>query len=567
MGNAPSQEPNEVGVIAQYRSADNKWIQLPYKVFDETATMTDVQTVMGIGTLVPVASGETLVTHVRGEYAYSPYVLVSSINNQPNETLDNLSIFEPSGTRRLFLRFSSQVCSGACSGALGLQFITDNLDSTYTLTFTDGSTAVVAETLFGGSGPPGPPGPPGADGAPGADGNSITSIINNGDGTVTINMTNLPPVTTSDFTGPQGNDGTPGQDGNDAAAVTGFAYDDNTGVITVTLANGGSFTTGDIRNPNAEEVVDFFITNIDGSTTVHFIDGETITIPALGSGLNDTGLVDLTDNLDGTITMVIEGSPDTTVTLAVATTATFSITVEEPTITRLRDGSLRIQYFYSNPNDFPVHIPSSSINNFAFRGSTDLGANVTEWFLPGSNVPAFEYTTGAPATAGNYGWTVVTPGGVGSSSQSKASTQWETEPISGTLKPLVTMELLFDGTYLVWFGFENTYKSTVNAFPDSQEFFIAENPIQFTGPTAANTNGIFYYSTTTPPTARDWDPNLFVEFAPGKPYIQQFPVGRYEKVFSIEAEPAAVFWWVITANGQREIAQVKVLDYAPAIQP
>ena len=65
-----------------------------------------------------------------------------------------------------------------------------------------------------GQGPPGPPGPPGSTGLTGLAGVGINHILNNNNGTFTINLDNGVAFTTSNFTGPQGIRGATGPRGN-----------------------------------------------------------------------------------------------------------------------------------------------------------------------------------------------------------------------------------------------------------------------------------------------------------------------------------------------------------------
>ncbi len=123
-----------------------------------------------------------------------------------------------------------------------------------------------ADGKNGSNGAPGPKGDPGKDGVNGSngtdgvDGVGITNTIDNGDGTFTINYSDGTSFTTSNLTGPQGpkgdsgNNGTPGNDGkNGTNGVDGVGVsstvDNGDGTFTINYSDGTSFTTSDLTGP------------------------------------------------------------------------------------------------------------------------------------------------------------------------------------------------------------------------------------------------------------------------------------------------------------------------------
>ncbi|HUH27490.1 hypothetical protein [Gelidibacter sp.] len=120
----------------------------------------------------------------------------------------------------------------------------------------------------------------------GADGNGILSIVDNGDGTYTINYTNGGSFTSSDLTGPKGDDGN-------------SAYD-------VWIANGNAGTVQDFLDSLKGVDGPAGANGIDGKTPEvgangnWFIDGVDTGVPAAGA---DGKSVTVTDNGDGTVTV------------------------------------------------------------------------------------------------------------------------------------------------------------------------------------------------------------------------------------------------------------------------
>jgi hypothetical protein len=157
------------------------------------------------------------------------------------------------------------------NGADGLDGLTitstvDNGDGTFTINYSDG-TSFTSNDLTGPQGPQGnqgPIGPQGNQGPAGADGDDgvgVASTVNNGDGTFTINYTNGSSFTSVDLTGPQGPQGpvgpqgAVGPDGNDGVGVL-STVDNGDGSFTINYTDGSSFTSGDLTGPQGVQGAD-----------------------------------------------------------------------------------------------------------------------------------------------------------------------------------------------------------------------------------------------------------------------------------------------------------------------
>ena len=169
---------------------------------------------------------------------------------------------------------------------IGIASITDNGDGTLTIALTDGTTVITGDL----TGPAGADGADGADGAPGApgldgqDGNGIAFVTENGDGTFTLVFTDGTAFTTADFTGPagaNGADGAPGAPG--ANGTDGADGDDGTDGVGIALITH----------------------NEDGTLTIELTDGTTVTTddltgPAGADGANGTNGSNGAPGADGT---------------------------------------------------------------------------------------------------------------------------------------------------------------------------------------------------------------------------------------------------------------------------
>ena len=144
---------------------------------------------------------------------------------------------------------------------VGISSTIDNGNGTITFHYTDGSTFTTSnltgpQGVQGQQGPAGlqgQPGPQGPQGPMGQDGVGISSIINNGNGTLTFQYTNGNTFTTPNLTGPQGLQGAIGQQGpagpigpQGIQGLPGAAYSPGVGI---NISNNIISNTGD-TNPN-----------------------------------------------------------------------------------------------------------------------------------------------------------------------------------------------------------------------------------------------------------------------------------------------------------------------------
>ena len=146
---------------------------------------------------------------------------------------------------------------GADGTSVTVTNVTNNDDGTLTILFSD-STVHTTDDL---TGPQGPAGADGANGTDGADGTSVTvtSVTNNGDGTLTILFSDGTSHTTDDLTGPQGPagadgadgaDGANGVDGADGTSVNVTSVTNNgDGTLTITFSDSTVHTTDDLTGP------------------------------------------------------------------------------------------------------------------------------------------------------------------------------------------------------------------------------------------------------------------------------------------------------------------------------
>lgn len=124
----------------------------------------------------------------------------------------------------------------------------------------------------------GPTGPAGSAGTPGA---GITSIVANGDGTLTIKYGDNSTVTTSSLKGPAGSTGAPGETG--PAGATGAAgagikgiVDNGNGTLTITYGDNSTVTTTNLKGPQGA-------TGPKGDTGSQGLQGETGATGAAGA--------------------------------------------------------------------------------------------------------------------------------------------------------------------------------------------------------------------------------------------------------------------------------------------
>jgi hypothetical protein len=229
----------------------------------------------------------------------------------------------------------------------GIASVSDNGDGTLTFTYTNGSTYTTSPltSLTGPQGPAGPQGVPGVSGSNGTNGVGITSTIDNGDGTFTINYSDGSSFTTADFTGsqglqgpvgPQGLQGLSGTNGTNGVGIT-STTDNGNGTFTLNYSDGSSFTTANLTGPQGPQGVQGVsgtngtdgvgiistIDNGDGTFTLNYSDGSTFTTSNLTgpqgttgatgpqgvqgvsgtTGANGVGITATIDNGDGTFTL------------------------------------------------------------------------------------------------------------------------------------------------------------------------------------------------------------------------------------------------------------------------
>ena len=194
--------------------------------------------------------------------------------------------------------------------------VTNNGNGTHTLTVVDGNgnttTTIVKD---GATGAAGAKGDTGATGEKGDKGDSITGeVVDNGDGTHTITITNLGDgsvTTTIVKDGKDGKDGATGAAGKNAEASV---VNNGNGTHTVTIVDGNGQTTSTVvkDGKNAEASV---TNNGNGTHTVTIVDGNgQTTSTVVKDGKNAEASV--TNNGNGTHTVtIVDGNGKTTTTV------------------------------------------------------------------------------------------------------------------------------------------------------------------------------------------------------------------------------------------------------------
>ncbi|CAN5807477.1 hypothetical protein BH11BAC7_BH11BAC7_12850 [soil metagenome] len=166
-----------------------------------------------------------------------------------------------------------------CLGATGtagdaITNIIDNGDGTLTITYAS-SAVITTSSLYGPAGPSGPSGPiggAGPSGATGPTGDGVTSVIDNGNGTITINYGSTS-TTTSSLYGPTGAQGPLGATG--ANGATGL-----TGPSGSTGAVGGQGPSGQVGATGSTGLTG--ATGLTGSTGAQGIVGATGAVGTTG---------------------------------------------------------------------------------------------------------------------------------------------------------------------------------------------------------------------------------------------------------------------------------------------
>lgn len=435
--------------------------------FPESATIADV--------LTHSEAGPGLTPRVRGVATNSAYVVVDYAT-----TLCQL--VDKSAESRLYVRFSDvsgQACT-APSGATVLIDVVENGNGTLTFEFSDGSTITV--TAGGAQGPAGPQGPPGADGNNGADGNSITGIQDNGDGTITVHITNLGSFTTSDFTGPQGQPGLPGtpgadgQDGEDGTQLISHGFDSQTGQLTLVWDDGTTTQTGDLRGQDGvTPLISQVNTNQDGSITIVWTTGTQVTIPAGPQGPQGDPGQDGQDGADGQgintdylLDVVIQqdGSVDFVSFLGVTTTVQLSNTPTTPTnpmtpfgkLYQEADGTVTAVFGIDNTgNSVPYYRPQSvDPNEENVVRVVDIGGNAVNlaltqapvpfWITPGRHNELFKVTGVDPNAWPIIRWVFRDPSGVLHTTDLSAFTAEQRPWINGS----TSFEEVIPGVNEIW---------------------------------------------------------------------------------------------------------------------
>lgn len=142
---------------------------------------------------------------------------------------------------------------------VGISSTIDNGNGTFTFNYTDGS-SFTTSTLTGPQGPIGLTGATGQQGPAGNNGQNgvgISSTIDNGNGTFTLNYSDGSSFTTSNLTGPQGAIGMTGATGPQGPAGTNgqngvgisSTINNGNGTYTFNYTDGSSFTTSNLTGP------------------------------------------------------------------------------------------------------------------------------------------------------------------------------------------------------------------------------------------------------------------------------------------------------------------------------
>ncbi|MCH9813290.1 MAG: ExeM/NucH family extracellular endonuclease [Epsilonproteobacteria bacterium] len=197
--------------------------------------------------------------------------------------------------------------TGADGQSISINQITNNKDSSITISFSDG-THFTTNPLKG------------ADGESGIDGQnvSVSSVDTNADGSLTLNFSDGTNFTTTSLKGDQGDTGATGAtgqdgtDGKDGQSISVTSIQTNTdGSLTLNFSDGTNFTTGSLKGDtgaagaNGQDgtngvdgqngadgqsiSVTSIQTNADGSLTLNFSDGTNFTTGSLKGEKGDQG--------------------------------------------------------------------------------------------------------------------------------------------------------------------------------------------------------------------------------------------------------------------------------------
>ncbi|MFD2603132.1 beta strand repeat-containing protein, partial [Flavobacterium suzhouense] len=205
------------------------------------------------------------------------------------------------GTEADFLAALQGAAGAVGASGVGIQNVVNNGDGTFTINFTDG-TSFTTSSFLGPQGPvgaTGAQGQAGAIGATGADGKGIASTTDNGNGTFTINYTDGTSFTTSNLTGPQGATGMQGVAGATGADGKGIVSttDNGNGTFTINFTDGTSFTTSNLTGPQGATGTQ----GIQGPQGATGNDG--VAGPQGATGADGKGIATTVDNGNGTFTI------------------------------------------------------------------------------------------------------------------------------------------------------------------------------------------------------------------------------------------------------------------------
>ncbi|RKT00459.1 S-layer family protein [Flavobacterium sp. 123] len=253
---------------------------------------------VGIGTTLPNTSSELdVVSENKG--ILIPRVSLTS-------TIDSITI--TNGNVNSLLVFNTQTIADITPGyyywyinkwyrigttlAETITTLIDNGDGTITYTNESGTPVTInlpvgPQGLIGLTGPAGATGAQGIAGTNGTNGKSVTgSTYDSTTGIVTFTYSDGTTSTTSDLRGATGAAGTNGTNGTNGKSVTGSTYDSTTGIVTFTYSDGTTSTTSDLRGA----------TGVAGTNGTNGTNGKSVTGSTYDS---TTGIVTFTYS-DGT---------------------------------------------------------------------------------------------------------------------------------------------------------------------------------------------------------------------------------------------------------------------------
>jgi len=230
----------------------------------------------------------------------------------------------------------------------------------------------------GPSGSSGPSGPSGSAGSSGEDGNGITSVINNGDGTLTFVFTNNTTFTTPDLAGPSGSQGPVGPSGED---IVGGINVTNSQIRYVAYLGGSSDRVEILSTADTFTRKSWVRsgTNVNISSPTHSLsNGDYVVI----RNINQDYIYSPINVIDGdTFSITVNNTGDTTGNLASYTPAfkvtsftQASITINSPSSGKAQLNSMNIATGVKTTSTFEIIMPLS-INNGAGDNSSSITQN------------------------------------------------------------------------------------------------------------------------------------------------------------------------------------------------